>query len=279
MSRVSVQRGVAGLSAMFAVLMAAPVLAADFVKPAWAPGASKDWTVTIGVEGRMLPTFEGSDRYTFLPFPLFDLRQAGTAPKFRSARDGFGFGFIDTGRFRAGPSFKVKLPRRESDDSALRGLGNVDFTLEAGAFAEFWIVPWLRTRAELRQGFGGHHGVVGDLLADVVVPMTSQLTFSGGPRLTMASAAAVSPYFSVTAAQSAASGLPVYDAGGGIYSYGAGFQARYQWSPQWANSVFVEYARLASEAGDSPVVTLRGSRDQVQVGIGLTYSFDMRALW
>lgn len=267
------------LTIISAVCAFAPAKAADLVRPAWAPGSTADWTVTIGVEGRVLPTFEGSDRYTLLPFPLFDIRRAGTPPTFRSPRDGFGFGLLDTGRFRAGPSFKVRLPRRESADSDLRGLGDVNFTLEAGAFAEYWLTPWLRTRAELRQGIGGHHGLSSDLTADVVVPVTQQLTLSGGPRTTITSASAVSPYFSITPQQSAASGLPVYDAGGGFYSAGAGAQARYQWTPQWASHVFVEYERLVGDAADSPLVTRLGSRDQIQVGLGLSYSFDMRPLW
>lgn len=277
----SMPRLLTGMAAVFAVsaLAAAAVAAEPLKAPAWAPGAASDWTVTLGAEGRMLPTFEGSDRFTVLPFPLFDIRRAGTPPTFRSPRDGFGFGLIDTGRFRAGPTFKVRLPRNEGDDDGLRGLGDVKWALEAGAFAEYWLTPWLRARAELRQGFGGHHGVVSDLTADVVVPVTPQWTLSGGPRMTLATAAATAPYFSITAAQSAASGLPVYDAGGGLHSFGAGAQARYQWSPQWAAYTFVEYERLAGDAGNSPLVTERGSRDQIQVGIGATYSFDIHALW
>jgi outer membrane protein len=76
-----------------------------------------------------------------------------------------------------------------------------------------------------------------------------------------------------------ASGLPVYDAGGGLRSYGAGVQARYQWTPQWASHVFLEYERLSGAAANSPLVTLRGSRDQIQVGTGVTYSFDIKGLW
>lgn len=268
--------------ALAVVLMAGGVAsaqAADVSTPAWAPGASKEWTVTIGVEGRATPTFPGSDRYTFLPLPLFDVRRAGTAPRFHSPRDGFGVPILNAGRFLAGPAFKIRLPRRESDDSDLNGLGNVDFTFEAGAFAEFWVTDWLRTRAEVRQGFGGHHGVVADLTADLVMPVTSQLTLSGGPRTTLMTDKAIDPYFSVNSVQAANSGLPVYTASGGFYSWGAGTQARYQWSPQWATYVFVEYERLIGDAGNSPIVTQRGSRDQWQTGLGVTYSFDMRALW
>jgi outer membrane protein len=56
-------------------------------------------------------------------------------------------------------------------------------------------------------------------------------------------------------------------------------QARYAWSPRWATHGFIEYERLAGDAANSPLVTQRGARDQIQVGIGATYSFDMRRLW
>jgi MipA family protein len=113
----------------------------------------------------------------------------------------------------------------------------------------------------------------------VVIRARPKLTLSGGPRATFASVAATSPYFNITAAQAVASGLPVYSAGGGLRAYGAGAQARYEWSPQWASHVFVEYQRLAGDAANSPLVTQRGARDQIQVGIGLSYSFDVRGLW
>ena len=150
----------------------------------------------------MLPSYEGSGAHVLRPLPMFDIRRAGTPPSFRAPRDGFGFSILDTGRFQAGPTVKVNLARKESSDSDLRGLGNVDWTLEAGAFAEYWPADWLRTRVELRQGIGGHHGLVSDITADLVVPVTQQLTLSGGPRMTLATAAATSPYFSITPTQS-----------------------------------------------------------------------------
>ncbi|MFA6268176.1 MAG: MipA/OmpV family protein [Pseudolabrys sp.] len=241
--------------------------------------ATSDWTLTIGVEGRVLPRFEGSQNEILRPIPVFRVRRAGTPEQFRSARDGAGVAVINTPQFKFGPAFKVKLPRKESDDIALRGLGDIDWTLEAGGFAEFWPVDWLRTRLEIRQGFGGHHGVVGDLSADVVLPVTERLTLSGGPRLTAASAEATSPYYSIDATQSVASGLPVYSAGGGLRSYGAGIQASYALAPGWRSYWFLEYERLAGQTADSPLVTQRGTADQIQVGIGLTRSFNVPGLW
>jgi outer membrane protein len=233
------------------------------------------WTITVGVGGQMLPAYVGSDHYTFLPFPIFNVRRAGSPWRFSTMRDGFGFAIVDVGRFRFGPVGKIVLPRDQSDYAALRGLGNVDLAVEIGAFAEFWAFPWLRTRAEVRQGFGGHEGIVSDISADAVVPATERLTLSAGPRVTLATADAVRPYFGVNAVQSVNSGLPVYNPGGGVSSYGFGAQAHQQWTPQWATKVFVEYDRLVGDVAKSPVLFRDGSRDQVRVGIGASYSFDI----
>jgi outer membrane protein len=260
------------VAVLFAALVgASPALAAE-------PSASA-WTITLGAEGGVLPSYEGSDRYVLRPLPLFDVRKAGTPPKFHSPREGIGFGLFDTGRFRVGPALKIRFPRREGDDPDLRGLGDVGWGLEAGAFVDFWPTPWLRTRGEVRQGIGAHHGIVGDVLVDAVVPVTPQLTLSGGPRLTLESDGAVSPYFDVSPAQALASGLPTYDAKGGVYSWGLGVQARYVWSPQWTTYSYVEYQRLTGDVGNSPLITLRGSRDQMRIGLGVTYSFDVPSLW
>jgi MipA family protein len=257
--------------------------AADYgAPPAGAPYAPPPppagWTLTLGVEGRILPSYDGSDNYVFSPAPLFSLRRAGTNARFKAPRDGVSIGLFEFGGFQIGPTGKLRRGRDDADDIALLGLGDVDWAVEVGGFVEYWFNPLLRTRAELRQGFGGHHGLMADFTADLVYPLGPQWTLSGGPRLTVASAAANDPYFSITPLQSIRSGLPVYDAGGGIRSWGAGAQLRYQFTPQWAAHSYVEYERLSEGAGNSPLVTLRGSRDQVTLGLGVAYSFDIPGL-
>jgi outer membrane protein len=253
--------------------LVAIVLAAAGVAVA-APASAYDWTVTLGIEGSVMPSYSGSDDYVLRPIPLIDIRRAGPR-RFQGTRDGANFGIFEGNNFRAGLTGKVVQPRDQDDDNDLRGLGDVDWALEVGAFAEYWPVQWFRARAAVRQGFGGHEGIVGDLMGDFVVPVAPQLTLSGGPRLTLATAKALDPYFSITPGQSVLSGLPVYSASGGVRSYGVGALARYEFSPQWATQIFIEYERLADSAADSPLVALRGDPNQVQVGIGLTYSFDV----
>lgn len=270
-------RAIVGLS-WVAVTLAAPAFATD-LEPVKAPVANPQWTVELGVEARALPRYQGADVYGVVPVPLFDVRPAGTPARFHAPRDGIGYALVDTDTVKAGPVGQIELGRRVAHNPALNGLGNVGATLEVGGFVDYWPTQWLRARAEVRQGIGGHHGIVSDETVDLVMPVSPQWTVSGGPRLTIATKDANSPYFSVDPTQSAASGLPIYDVGGGVRSVGLGTQARYQWNPQWASHAFIEYTRLTSDVANSPIVAQRGAADQTMFGIGATYSFDMRPLW
>lgn len=243
------------------------------------PTIPGDWTITLGAQGRFLPEFEGASRFRFEPLPIVSVRRAGKAARFRAPLDGAGISLIDIGGFHAGLVGKYKGGRDAGDyPRHLRGLGDVDATIEAGLFAEFWPRDWFRTRIETRRGFGGHRGFVADLFADVVVPIGERWTLSGGPRLSLADNKATAPYFGVDAAQSLASGLPLFNAKGGLHSIGAGLQARYQLTPRWEVRAYVEYARLRDDAASSPLVTRYGSPNQTTVGLGLSYSFDAK-LW
>jgi MipA family protein len=253
------------------VTLPAPPFTLPFVPP-----LSGDWTVKVGAGGEYRPNFEGANRSMLSPVPIFSIRRAGKADQFRAPRDAAGISFIEMAGFRVGPAFKYVAARNAADFAELRGLGNVNAAIELGGFVDYFPVDWLRGRVEVLQGFGGHHGVVTNFSADLIVPVAPQWTLSGGPRFTVQSAAATTPYFGINAAQALASGLPQFNARGGAHSAGAGAQLRYQVNPQWEVHSYVEYQRLLGDAAASPLVQQRGSPNQLTVGLGASYSFDIR---
>ena len=240
------------------------------------PSPSGDWTVMVGVGGEYTPDFVGSKNGKFLPIPFFSIRRAGSVDQFRGPRDSASIAVLDVGNFRAGPAFRYVSSRRSDKYSELTGLGDVKAAYELGGFVEYYPVDWLRLRSELRQGVGGHTGTVADVSADVIVPLIQRLTISAGPRFTWKSTKATAPYFGVSAAQALASGLPIYDARGGAHSVGFGSQISYRINPQWEVHAYVEYEKLLGDAADSPLVKLRGSTNQTTIGLGASYSFDVR---
>jgi outer membrane protein len=240
------------------------------------PSVSGTWTVTVGVGGEYKPDFEGANRAMLSPVPIFSIRRAGSAEQFRGPRDSASFALLDFGDLRAGPVAKFAAARKQYNYFELNGLGDVKAAVELGGFVEYYPVDWFRTRVELRQGVVGPNGTVADFSADFIVPVIQRLTISAGPRFTWESTQATSPYFGIDAVQAMASGLPVFNAKGGAHSYGAGAQVSYRIDPQWEVHSYVEYERLLGDAAASPLVPLRGSPNQTTLGIGASYSFDVK---
>jgi outer membrane scaffolding protein for murein synthesis (MipA/OmpV family) len=55
-----------------------------------------------------------------------------------------------------------------------------------------------------------------------------------------------------------------------ITSWGA---AIYQFNRNWFGGAMIYYQRLTGSAADSPIVTQRGTRNQITYGVGVAYAF------
>ncbi|MFD1960087.1 MipA/OmpV family protein [Novosphingobium panipatense] len=85
-------------------------------------------------------------------------------------------------------------------------------------------------------------------------------------------------YYSVTPGQSAASGLPVYNAKGGWDSANVSLLTAYDLSGDVRDGGFslfgvANYSRMLNDGKDTPFTSLRGSANQWLVGAGVAYTF------
>lgn len=238
-------------------------------------GVKENWNLTLGIGIRATPKFLGSKDYAARPYPVFGLGR-GLASRWWSAQDdAIGPGLIEGRNWRIGASGALLWPRLQSSDARLRGLGDVRFGFEAGAFGEYYVMPWLRARADIRRGFLAHDAFVADLKLDAFQTFGDRLTFGFGPRLSIAGPDFNRRYFGVNAPQSAASGLAAFRPGGGLQSVGALGQVTYAWTPRLRTTGFAEYKRLLGDAAASPLVKQRGSADQFTFGLSSSYTFDL----
>lgn len=236
------------------------------------------WTVTARGNGYLSPAYEGSSSLAPLATPSLSVRRAGTSAPFFAPDDSIGLALFDASWLKAGVAGKFKAARAVAGHPELKGLQSVDWTLEGGVFAELWPMEKLRTRIEVRRGFHGHEGVVGNVAADWVERI-GPWTLSGGPRLAFANDRFMSTYYSVTPLQSQLSGvLPPYRAKAGLKSAGVAAAARYQWDRHWETMLYAQYDRLAANAARSPIVARVGSRDQYTAGLAVSYAFDIAPL-
>ncbi len=276
-----------GTMAMLCGMMAAaPALAQGTTPPAPPPGGARPqvaqgWSVTIGAAPVLSPAWQGSRDMALSVFP--DLRITHGERLFASVPDGIGWNAVNADGWRAGPLVKIRFGRDERDggspfliaggSDALAGMGDIAAAGEAGGFAERTLGPW-RLRGEVRQGFGGHRGLVGD--ASLAYRLRQGRTaLSIGPRLTAASRDFQRTYFGIDTGQAARTGLARYDPDGGLVSCGIGGSVVRPIGRAQAITLFTGFDRLAGPAGHSPLVRERGRRTQFTLGIGYGFRFGL----
>jgi outer membrane protein len=235
------------------------------------------WTVTVGALPGIAPEYSGASQYRFNLIPLFDVRRPDERPVLFFPDDGLSYSVIDTHNFKFGPAGNLKSGRGSADDAELVGLDNYDWSVQAGVFAEVWLVPdTIRTRAELLWGFHSGDGLTANLAADWVQHF-GKATFAVGPRMVIMSDSTAQLEYGVSPLQSAINGqVAPYQASGGVESIGVAATYTYPLSRQMNLLAFGRYDGLVGSAADSTVTERFGSDSQFTFGVGLTYSFNYR---
>jgi outer membrane scaffolding protein for murein synthesis (MipA/OmpV family) len=258
-----------------AALLTAGALFAFASSPAAAQeeeAGDRGWLITIGPGAQATPEYPGSDSLGIGPMPIIGFRREGTPLPFEAPDEGWGFGILgDDSAIDFGPAVQFQGKRQEEDVGA--PVGEVGFTVEAGAFVEIFPSSNFRIRAEGRQGIGGHDGMIGDLSADLVLRDRDTYVFSIGPRARFSDDDYHDAYFGVTPAVATATGLPAFDPDGGLHAVGLWSGLTYMIGSNWGIYGYAGYDRLVGDAADSPIVQEFGSRHQFSGGLGFFFTF------
>ena len=248
--------------------------------PTFARVDPSTWVVTVSGSLQVVPRYPGASEYTAVGYPSIDIRRLGEPRRFSAPDDGFSLSLYDDPVFRIGPTARIVPGRYYGDDRRhLFGFRDARFAIEPGVFAEFYPVSFIRTRVEARQGIYGHHGTVGSVAADYLIP-TEKLLFSIGPRFNIGDASFARKYFGVSPAEAALNGRVTPYNPGSFYSAGVLGAVTYTQNETWAYTAFAGYTRILGASGDSPLVRRPfGSPDQFQFGIKIDYSFTTPALF
>lgn len=255
----------AAVFASTAAVQAADVSPVIYDEPAPAGGnyGGDDLVFEIGLGALVSPDYAGASSYGVSPRPYFSVEYL-SIPGIGS------FGGPDGLGLSIGPSFGYTGKRSDEDFPILSGLDDVDATYQAGLRVGY---EWKHAEVygAARYAFGGAEGFLGDIGANYILRPTSVLTITAGPVVTMASSGYTDDYFSVSVAESLASGgrFDAYDADGGFENVGVQASVRYEFQRDWYLNAEASYNRIVGDAADSPVVDA-GSRDQFTVGLGIS---------
>lgn len=243
----------------------------------------------IGIGGAYLPSYEGSDDYLFTAAPL--LRGSWGGLDFESRGTGLAVDVIpnpndSSVNLLLGPALRLNLDRTSRiKDPVVRALGEKDLAVEAGGFAgiafDGVLNPYDTVTARvdvLTDVSGEHDGTTITPSIGYATPLSTAIYAFVSLEATHASGNYTDSYFGVTPAGALASGLPAYTATGGWKNWATTIGLNYDLSGDMRDGglgLFVggSYSRLLNDAADSPIVRLRGDRDQWFAAAGLTYAF------
>jgi len=228
----------------------------------------RDWAISVGMIGSIGPEFPGADSYEFGYAPNFSIVWRD---RLFLKNETAGVNLIKNETFRAG--LDVRRDHGRGDEDELEGLDEVDDGVEVGGFLRYDPGP-LRLYLSFRQDVAsGHEGALAVLGASTKVSLAGTGWVRVKGEATWASASYMRAFFGVDAAGSSASGLAAYKPDAGFRDLGVTLSSGYRFFQHWTIGGVLIYRRLVRGAADSPIVEDRGSPNQLQAGLGLSYSF------
>lgn len=256
----------------------APILACSIyaltANPASAQEAgSSDWNGSIGVLALGAPAYPGANNEHGYIYPFGNVIyknewffRTDSIPG--ASIRGLGAYLYHQNGWELTLSLAPSLEEREaSDDPRFHNLGDVGPTVR-GAFAASYQHDWWKISTAITRDLSESkkEGVTGGMDFTATYNYSPSLSFRAGPGFTYANAEYMRTFYGVSNAQSQASGLPVYNADGGVSNVHIGAGVNYHFGGKWDLGTFVTQSRLTGDAANSPIIE---TRNQTNVGIYL----------
>jgi len=232
--------------------------------------------VAVGAGALYRPEYSGSDDYEVKPLPLVMLRyeRAGYAIVVGGA--GAVVDVARDPRLVFGPLLRYRPGRHDVSDPVVRKLPELDDAVEAGvrlAYGRDLGGGRLVAGVDyLHDVSGVHHGQTLQASLSFERPLSPKVVLGARGAVTYADRDFMRSYYGVDGG-AGPSGLPGYAPDPGLQAGEAGLSLRWSLDPRWSVIGSAAYERLMDEAARSPIVRLRGSRNQTSLALGVVRRF------
>jgi len=233
--------------------------------------AAKEWEIRLGGALALRPDFPGASDLRLGPVPVIDI----TYDKryFLNSANGLGaLAFAEKLgelKYVVGGSLSPSFDTRNAAD--IPGLDKVGTTALARVFSRVFFGRWSFDIIAAQDILGeGHKGLWAETALAYSFKIRDRGLFRVGATLRMGSGDYFDALYSVSATESALSGLPAFDASAGLERAGAEVTLLYPIGPHWDVVSGASYNRQIAAAGDSPVTQ---DADQFRLLLGLAYRF------
>ncbi len=233
------------------------------------------WTFTIGAGAAIKPDYEGSEDYEFAVVPSAKVQRGDLYGELLGLK--LTTSLVPHPNWRLGPVLNYRAKRDDVEDNAVDAMQNVDAAFEFGASGGY-DMPMadgiLGLRLEFLHDLSNAHD--GWLLTPSVRyrrPLGQQMRLSLATSASFASEDYMETYFDVSAADSASSGLKVFNADAGFKDLALSGGLSYEFLPRWSVSGLGQWKLLLGDAADSPVTDDRGSVVQFIAAVIVSYTW------
>lgn len=252
--------------------------------------------VTVGIGAGLVPSYSGSDDYRIFPLPLVVGRVGGVG--ITPNGPGFTLNVLSQGpqagpagagsgpQFSLGPSFRLRNDRADAiKDDVVKAAGDLDTAFELGGSAGVTLPGVLHSldRVSLSTQVrwdvaGAHDGMLIEPSVSYFTPVGRNAAVQLAFNASFVDDSYADYYYSVSAQQSADTGLDQFNADGGLDSIGTLAIITLDLDGNVLNGGFSlygvgGYSRLVGDGADTPYTSVRGSADQFIGGLGLAYTF------
>ena len=265
-------RQLAEAPARIDVVATAPASSPPTQQPATPSLALRDFAIVLAMGVGLKPDYEGHDQHEVVPLPLIDIEWRDTV--FLSSARGLGVNLFDTERFKVGVSATYRFGRDQEDSERLTGAGDIDDTVEFGAFGElhWWA---FRFRGDFRQDImDAHGGTIVELAAGIREKASPKDVLEFEAVSHWASDTYMQSYFGVNASQTNGGTRGQFSTAAAFKDAGVVMNWTHQPIPgtPWFGQLRVSWTRLLSDAVTSPL-TDDDSENQFAAGLILGYRF------
>jgi MipA family protein len=242
--------------------------------------------ITVGVGGAVLPDYEGSDDYRIIPAAAVRGKVNGISFSTRGTYLATDL-IANSGKvgFDLGPMVGVRLgSRRHIHDDVVERLPKTKTAFEVGATGGISFRgltnPYdsLSLSLDVLHDIGNaHESTTFSPHVDFSTPLSRRTYASLSLGSEFVSNKFADYYYTITPADSLASGLPVFNAGGGMKNWKASLLVNQSITGDLLHGFSVfglgQYSRLVGDFKRSPIVSLRGSPNQWLGAVGIGYTW------